>query len=237
MTRKSVSQQLHSDLEQIISTTEPGQRLLTEPKLANQLGVSRATLREAMRTFEIQGMIRRKQGSGTYVTHPTQVIDSGLEVLESIETMAERIGLKVTLGWLNVEQRPPDEHESQSLDIPPGEDILDVSRVILAEGRPVAYLIDALPLDVLSLEDVKSDFNGSVLDLLIERGTPKLAVARTEISAVTATAKVARALGIQRGVGLLCISADIYDSIGRAVERTFSYFIPGYFNFHVVRRI
>jgi GntR family transcriptional regulator len=190
-----------------------------------------------MRTFEIQGMIRRKQGSGTYVTHPTQVIDSGLEVLESIETMAERIGLKVTLGWLNVVQRPPDEHESQSLDIPPGEDILDVSRVTLAEGRPVAYLIDVLPIDVLSLEDVKSDFNGSVLDLLIERGTPKLAVARTEISAVTATAKVARALEIQRGVGLLCISADIYSSTGRTVERTFSYFIPGYFNFHVVRRI
>jgi GntR family transcriptional regulator len=237
VTKKSVSQQLHSDLEAIISSTDPGDRLLTEPDLAKQLGVSRATLREAMRTFEIQGMIRRKQGSGTYVTHPTHEIESGLEVLESIETMAERIGLEVALGSWNVEKRTASEEERESLDLNPGEEILDVSRVILAEGRPVAYLIDILLPDILSAEDFDTDFSGSVLDMLIKRGSPKLVVARTEINAVTATSKVARALGIQRGVGLLCFCADLFDSDGKVVDQEFSYFLPGYFNFHVVRRV
>jgi len=72
---------LHENLETLISTKETGDRLPSEPKLAKELGVSRATLREAMRTFEIQGMIRRRQGSGTFITRPTQKLQSGLEVL------------------------------------------------------------------------------------------------------------------------------------------------------------
>ena len=39
-----------------------------------------------MRTFETQGLIRRRQGSGTYVVHPAQVMESGLEVLEWMAT-------------------------------------------------------------------------------------------------------------------------------------------------------
>jgi GntR family transcriptional regulator len=94
MAHYSVSQRLHDNLGQMIASTEPGTRLPSEPELAHRLGVSRATLREAMRTFETQGMIRRKQGAGTYVTHPSYIIESGLEVLESIETLADRIGYR-----------------------------------------------------------------------------------------------------------------------------------------------
>jgi GntR family transcriptional regulator len=54
-----------------------------------------------MRTFETQGLIRRRQGSGTYVVRPSHVIESGLEVLESIETLSNRIGLKVSVGELS----------------------------------------------------------------------------------------------------------------------------------------
>jgi len=71
------------------------------------MGVSRATLREAMRAFEGQGMIRRRQGVGTFVVAKVPVLDSGLEVLESIETLAQRIGLAVNMGELQVEQLQP----------------------------------------------------------------------------------------------------------------------------------
>ncbi len=39
-----------------------------------------------MRSFEGQGLIRRRQGVGTFVVAKVPVFDSGLEVLESIET-------------------------------------------------------------------------------------------------------------------------------------------------------
>jgi GntR family transcriptional regulator len=237
MPHPSVSQKLQLELVQIIASTPPGDRLLSEPYLAKQLGVSRATLREAMRTFESQGLIRRRQGSGTYVTHPSTVIDSGLEVLESIETLAERIGLPVNLGPWKIVQRSANEEECRSLGVLEDCQIVQISRVILAEGRPVAYLIDILPRDILTPEEVTTGFTGSVLDLLLQRGTPPLIVSRTEITAAAATAELARALGIQRGDVLLHFNALLYAENGRVVDYSFSYFLPGYFRFHVVRRV
>lgn len=237
MTKNSISHRLHEQLQEIISNTKPGDKLLSEPELAQRLGVSRATLREAMRTFEIQGMLRRKQGSGTYVTHPSHVIETGLEVLESLATMAKRIGLSVTMGLLKVESRPGSEEEYRALGINPDDPITRVTRVITAEGRPVAYLVDVLPQTILSPEELNSDFTGSILDILLDRGSPDLQLSRTEINAVTATPEIARAMGIQRGDVLLRFIAWLYSTDGRVVDYSFSYFLPGYFRFHVIRRI
>jgi GntR family transcriptional regulator len=237
MTNQSISQRLHDNLGRIIAATPPGGRLPSEPTLAKQLGVSRATLREAMRTFETQGLIRRRQGSGTYVSHPSGVIDSGLEVLESIETMADRTSLEVKMGELKVERRSAREDEVKGLGLTVNHEVITLSRVILAEERPVAYLIDTLPSDILTTEELEESFTGSVLDLLLKRGSPALHYSRSEINAVTAPSDIARMMNIQRGDVLLRFNAQLYSAEGRVVDYSFSYFLPGYFRFHVVRRL
>ena len=233
----SPSQRLHEQLAKIIAETSPGERLLTEPELAKQLNVSRATLREAMRTYETQGLIYRHQGSGTFVIHPSQIIDTGLEVLESIETLSKRIGLAVSTGDLKIERRSAVEEVAKALLIQPDDPVNYVSRVIHAEGRPVAYLIDVLPEEILTTHELELGFTGSVLDLLLKRGMPTLASSRCEINAVQAQVEVAKALRIQRGDVLLRFIAYLYTTNGRVIDYSFSYFLPGYFNFHVIRLV
>lgn len=237
MSNLSVSQRLHDELGRLIANTPPGERLSSEPVLAQQLNVSRATLREAMRTFETQGIIRRKQGSGTYVSKRTAVIDTGLEVLESIETLAERIGLHVQLGESRMDSRLANDVERQVLNLTSNQYVTVVTRVIHADERPVAFLTDILPENQITPVELKAKFTGSVLDLLLQRGTPALVSSRTEISAVTANHESARALGIQRGDVLLGFVAYLYDDLGQVVDLSYSYFLPGYFRFHVVRRV
>lgn len=237
MSNNSVSHRIHDQLSRIIASTSPGNRLPSEPALAEQLRVSRASLREAMRTFETQGIIRRRQGSGTYVNHPLQVIESGLEVLESIETMAKRIGLSVSPKALSIVRRIAKEEECCSLKLEPYSEVTSVTRVMLAKNHAVAYLVDVLPTDILSPEDLSTGFTGSILDLLLQRGEAELTVSRAEIKAVTASSQVARALGIQRGDVLLSIVSELYSEDGRVVDLSNSYFLPGYFKFHVVRRV
>src|SRR5512136_2606044 len=111
-------QRLQTELSQLITSLPPESRLPSEPLLARQLGVSRATLREAMRSFEGRGLIRRKQGVGTFVITQVPVIDSGLEVLESIETQAQRINLPVQVGELQVNQKSSNEAEARMLNLP-----------------------------------------------------------------------------------------------------------------------
>ena len=228
---------LQSELAELINSLPAESRLPSEPDLAKKMGVSRATLREAMRAFEGQGMIRRRQGVGTFVAAKVPVMDTGLEVLESLETIAQRSGLTVKMGELQVEQVAADEGLAAALNLETGASLTRVARIIFTDYRPIAYLVDTLPLNILRADELQSGFTGSVLDLLLRRGAPKLTRSRTEIKAIGATSEVARALQIQRDDVLLHFEAQLYSEEGRVVDHSISYFLPGYFRFHVVRKV
>jgi GntR family transcriptional regulator len=229
-------QRLQADLSSLIARTNAGDRLPSEPDLAKTLGVSRATLREAMRTFEAQGLIRRRQGSGTFVVGQLPVLEAGLELLESLETMADRLGLEVTVVDLHVETLGAEEDIARELGLQPGAPVTRIRRVMREEARPVAYLVDILPEESLRPEQLPSHFKGSVLDFLLARGD-QLTVSKAAISAIGAPADVAKALQIQRGDVLLEFASKLYHAGGKVLDYSFSYFIPGYFHFHVVRRV
>ncbi len=230
------TQGLQERLAQLIANTQPGERLPSEPQLARELGVSRASLREAMRTFEMQGIIHRRPRAGTYVIQPPAVIESGLEILESIDTLASRIGLPVSMGDVLIQKRPASAEEAAALDLDAGGVVIDIRRSILADQKAVAYLIDILPDGLIGDEELK-DFQGSVLDLLLRRGSPPLQSSRCEINVVQASRELAKTFGIQRGDGLLMFKAWLYTISGKVIDYSFSYFLPGYFRFHVVRRV
>ena len=236
-TEKSLSQQLHEQLGEVIADTPSGGKLPSEPQLAKQLGVSRATLREAMRIFETQGLIHRRQGVGTFVIPPGHVIETGLEVLESLHTQASRMDLEVQLGPYQIAVKDADQKRARLLEIKPGDPLLEVTWVMETQGRPVAFLVDVLPVNVLDRAELQKGFNGSVLDLLMKRPDLMLTTSRTEISAVAAPADIARSLGIQRGDVVLFFEATLYTSEGRVIDYSHSYYLPGYFKFHVVRRV
>lgn len=211
-------ERLQGELENLIKSSQPGTRLMAEPDLAKTLGVSRATLREAMRSFEAQGLICRRQGVGTFVVNNPHVIESGLEVLESIETLAKRIHLEVRMGDLHIEQSAADAVTAQRLDLAPGAPVIRVSRVILAENRPVAYLVDTLSYDILKPEDFQNGFSGSVLDLLLRRSDLDLSTSIAEIQAVVAAPDIARLLQIQRGDVLSLHQARLYNTAGKIFD-------------------
>ncbi|KAF0106711.1 MAG: GntR family transcriptional regulator [Anaerolineaceae bacterium] len=228
---------LQTELASLIASLPAESRLPSEPELARRMGASRATLREAMRSFEGQGLIRRRQGVGTFVVAKVPVMDSGLEVLESIESLAARTSLPVRMGELQVREVSAGDGSAAALEVPEGTPLTQVERVIYTDNRPIAYLVDTLPVDVLAAAELQTGFTGSVLDLLLRRGDPKLTQSRTDIRAIGATSEVARALQIQRDDVLLHFVAQLYAKDGRVVDYSFSYFLPGYFHFHVVRRV
>lgn len=72
--RQRVHEQIAANIQELIveSGLEPGTRLPSEREFAQQLGVSRATVSEALRVLEQRGLIQRKVGDGTYVSNGTR---------------------------------------------------------------------------------------------------------------------------------------------------------------------
>jgi len=229
--------QVNESLADLISRRKPGEQLPPEPQLAQQLGVSRATLREAMRSFEEHGQIVRRHGVGTYIAPPPPLIETGLEELESLDTLARRIGFEIHMSDAVIEEREAAPNEAARLQVPPGSLVLSVARVMKAGAQPVAYLVDIVPTTYLRRQDLGETFNGSVLDLFIRRGEPALSHSRTDIMAEAARGVLARQLHSQRGDVLLKLEAQLIAQDGQVVDYSLSYFVPGYLRFHVVRRI
>ncbi len=228
---------LRAELEQLIRSLPSESRLPPEPELARQLGVSRSTLREAMRVFEGQGLIRRRQGSGTFVTSNVPVIESNIDVLESIEAMARRSGQPYSVRGLRVENIAAEEEQAKLFHLPVGAALTRVERVIYIQERPVSYLVDVLPANILQPADFGDSFGGSVLELLWKREDLSLSHSQAEISAVGAAPEVARSLQIQRDDVLLLFQEYLYAQENRLVNCAWSYFLPGYFKFRITQRL
>jgi GntR family transcriptional regulator len=219
-------------------TFQPGQKLPSEREFAEQLGISRPTLRDALQNLEMDDVVLRKHGMGTFVSPDyNQRIESGLEVLESIEHKASRTGLETEMGAVEIQERPPQPRELAGLGDEALEVVLSVTRIILIDAQPVAYLQDCVPLDVLSKDELGSEFHGSVLDVFLERGHPALSCSFTNLAAVAATNKLASQLNIPTKSPLMQMEARLYTLENQVVDYSVSHFVPDYFNFHIIRRI
>ena len=83
-----------------------GERLPPEQELSQRLGISRGTLRTALRRLEESGEIVRRQGSGTFVGQAgSWTLDEGLEKLVSYSELARRRGVKLEVAELSIEER------------------------------------------------------------------------------------------------------------------------------------
>ncbi|HQK15521.1 MAG TPA: GntR family transcriptional regulator [Anaerolineae bacterium] len=231
--------QVEAAIAAMLEQMQPGDRLPTEPVLASRLGVSRATLREALRTFVERGILVRRQGVGTFVASRIPILETGLEVLESLERMAKRSGLVVQVAHLDVQERPatPDEIDGLALPQDSRIEVLVVDRVITVEGTPVADLRDIVPSLYLCKEAVDDNFGGSVLDLLLQRNDLMLSTSRTDIIAEAANPRCAARLHVPLGTALLKLTAQLYTCDERVVDYSISYFVPGHFKFHVMRKV
>jgi GntR family transcriptional regulator len=211
--------------------------LPSETTLSQRIGVSRATLREALSQLEQGGLIVRRHGIGTFVSPRHPLVVAGLEELQSIETLAQRIGVEINMGECEIRERAAAPGEAEALQVPAATAVLAVQRVMLSGGRPIAFLIDVVPTDVLDPGELGESFDGSVLDFLLRRRDPPLKHSHTELGAEAADTDLAHRLHLRVGDPLLKFTAQLYAASGRVVDYSLSYFSPGHFRFHVIRRV
>ena len=223
----------------LLANSELGDQLPPEPELAQRLGVSRSTLREALRVLKDKGLIARKRGVGTFVQSRPLLIPSGLETLESLDVLAGRLGAVVRTAQVTIEECPATAQPEllEKLALSPQDRITFVCRVKLADERPVAYIEDMVPVTVAGAVELRAGFQSSVLDYLRERGKPRPDYARADIRALPADDRLAAKLALQPGAALLLLEEVLYSTEGKPIDYSRNYFIPGYFNFHVIRRV
>jgi len=202
-------------LEQLIESGElpMGTRLENETDLADQLGLSRPTMRKAIEYLVDRGLLVRKRGLGTLVAHAKVRRQVELTSLYDDLAKTRRDPSTRVLSFV-VESAP--ETLALELGIPAGTNVYILERLRYAEGEPLALMRNHVPADLLQLTPEDLEVNG-LYNLLRANGV-SLRIAKQSIGARAATAAEARALGETRGAPLLTMTRAAYDDQGRAVE-------------------
>ncbi len=213
-----------------------GSCLPPQDKLAEMLGVSRATVREAIRGVAQMGLVLQRQGVGTIVSAGDRRIHRGMEILESLESIAERQGWRCGSRSVSITRPRADRRLAKRLGIPQGDSVTRVFRVKTANGNPIAHMTDYVPEVIMPSKDLKRRFKGSVLDLLYEQNEPPVDHASVVLTAVRGTREVAQRLGLPAGTPLLFTEETVYGPEGKILDIGETYFATTYFRFALARR-
>lgn len=213
----------------------PGDQLPPEPELARQLGVSRATLREALRSYEQQGIISRRQGVGTFVNPRPLYVESGLEVLASIEAMLAGREVAVGMAQRHVRQEPALPKAAKRLMVPDHTLLTVITCTYLADGQPVAYLMEAAPAEQVGAAEMMAA-GGSMLGYLTGKQASTVALARAHLSPVLGTPEICSALVVQATDPLFFLEQTVFDTENRPICYARNYYVPDFFDFHIIRR-
>ena len=156
-------------------------KLPSEYQLAKQLGVSRATLREALRALEEDNIVTRRHGVGTFV-NPMPTFSSGIEELNSVTHMIKQSGKVPGSQYISadiVEATDKDrERFTSSID-----HLIQIERVRTADDIPVVFCIDKVPADYLPFENLRE--NESIFAAIENHINKKIAYAVTYIEPIS----------------------------------------------------
>jgi len=126
----------------------PNGTLPPERELAHDLGVTRTTVRKALRQLEEEGLLRRYKGSGTYLS-ASAAIEQPLNVLTGFSQDMARHGLKAGVVWLDRERSLPTSEETFSLALSPTSEVSRLKRLRTADDEPIALELAVLPASIL----------------------------------------------------------------------------------------
>ncbi len=207
--------QVAQHLENAIASGEipPGTLFHNEILLADQLGLSRPTMRRAMQHLVDKGMIVRRRGVGTRVVQPK--VRRPLQLTSLYDDLAGT-GQQPTTRVLAFETVAADDELAGRLGVASGAELVRVERLRSARDLPIAKLTNYLPPTVVAFAEADLAEHG-LYELLRSQGV-QLHSATQTVGARPATPAEAGLLTEARGAALLTVQRITYDDHGSVVE-------------------
>ncbi len=225
-----VIDRLKRDIEKDIYKEK--EKLPSEFDLAKELGVSRATLREALRILEEENVVIRRHGVGTFV-NAKPLFSSGIEQLNSVTNMIIQAGQTPGTIFLSSTEIIPTEEDVRRFEGNASKEMLLIERVRTADGQPVVYCIDKIPMQFLPNGYAH---NQESLFHLLEEAGKYISHAVVYIEPIGYHEKISPILECEPETAILLLKQLHFDQNNIPVLYSLNYFKADKFSFHVLRK-
>lgn len=233
---RSLPAQLAELLRARITSGEwaPGEQLPSEQALADEAGISRPTVRAALRQLASSGLVRVRQGAGTFVTSRGPGVVAGLQELRSMSEIISEQRANSKVSYRLREARDATAEEAAYFDEEPPFQVIAIERSF-ASGDEVIAIEWALVNAELLPDLEPAEISGSIFALLEPRGLlPDQAIAT--VHAVNDDSIAWPEVASTSSSSLyLCLTQQSYLPDGRVIAWSRTYFTEGNFEFLLVR--
>ncbi len=210
---KPIVDQVNSILRERIRRREypPGGRLPSESELASALGVSRATVRSVLATLAAEGLIIRKQGSGTFVNERIRDVNTRLGGMLDFTRLIENSGSQASIQTISAQTRGATEPEASSLGIGAGEQVLSLVRLFFADESPAILSYNAIPIALLTQSVDQYDGAMPIHQFLNQYCNQEIVYVISDIRAILADKEAVDMLECEPGCPLLELVEVFYN--------------------------
>ncbi len=194
----------------------PGERLPAERELSRMFGVNRMTLRRALMRLELQGLLYRRQGAGTYIAEPK--IERQADELVSFSRGMTRRGYLPGAKLLRFERKPAEVRIARELGVPVGAEVFYFNRLRFLDQEPV--MLEEFWMSVARFPDLESFdlINRFIFDIVEMEYGLTVTRARQSLEPAVATDYEAEMLNIRVGSPLMLERRLSFDEHDEPIE-------------------
>lgn len=230
-------QQIANQIRHYIKSNQKnvaGQPFWSEGEVAEQLGISKMTVRQAFQILRGEGLLVIEKGR-------RPVIGSGrasknFQELHSFTEEMLRRGMKASSKILSMHVSEPDPEATNALRLKRNQKVFCVKRLRFADGELVGLETTNLPYHLFHGIEKHDLERGSLYSIIEGHYGISLNWSEEELQAVAATEKEARLLKVRRGFPLFCMRRTVYDNRGTPIESGISLFRSDRYSATVVSR-
>ncbi len=226
---------LHAQVEALVREMikQPEYRngafLPNEMSLANQLGISRNTVRQAFNKLVYEGLLLRKKGVGTRIADSN--VNTRAQNWLSFSQEMRGAGIEIINFDLKISWTESNDKISMFFDIPVGKKILKLERLRGRDNYPFVYFVSYFHPRIGLTGD--EDFTRPLYEILEKDYSVIVKLSKEEICAGLAGEEISNTLGIGPDKPILIRKRFVYDPGGRPVEYNLGYYRADSFTYTI----
>ena len=193
----------------------PYQKMPSESELMKFFGVSRITVRQALRDLHLEGLIFTSQGKGTFASKPKATQD--VKYLQGFAEAMSPKGYEATARLISIRELSPSREVKSKLNLEAKESVVEVVRVRYLNRDPVSVDSSYFPPEI-GRKLFSKDISGDIFPLLENDLRIELGRADVSLEARPADATIAKLLGTEAGCPIMWVQRLTHDRQGKPVD-------------------
>ncbi|MCC7017215.1 MAG: GntR family transcriptional regulator [Rhodospirillales bacterium] len=210
---------------------KPGDRLPSEKRLALSLGVSLITVRRALDDLQIEGLVTKEHGRGSFVR--ALPIEQKLDHLAGFAEEMEKLHHQSSAKILDIARVPASEDVARHLIIPVGEEVQKIERVRYADREAIMFNIAFMPVEIgakIAAEDLTKH---GIFPLIEGKYGIPLIEADYQLEASVPPHRAQKALGIKPHDPVFLVRRTAYTDGQRPISYALLYYRSDRFRYAV----